>query len=97
MFVFHADRLWFVLPAVLLALLLLDGFIWRVNLAWVRAHGRARHPYAPAFTAAGVLVLLAGLAFLIPAAYVGVLLGAFVLGGGLMWLLHARRWWMRGG
>jgi hypothetical protein len=94
--VFYADRLWFVVPALFIFCFALDAFIWWMNQRWLRRHpGKLRHPYSPLFTAIGVTGVTAGLAFLVPWQYAAVSYGLYVVYGGLMWLLHARRWMFR--
>lgn len=92
----HIDRLPYVIPAGLLACLVLDRFIWAMNRRWLKMHpGKPRHPYSPLFTALGVVITSTCLAFVIPWQYAAVSFGAYCIFGGTMWLLHGRRWWMR--
>lgn len=92
---FYADRLIYVLPALLVFCIALDAFIWWMNARWLKRHSNPRHPYSPLFTAIGVTGVTAGFAFLVPWQYAAVSYGLYVIYGGLMWLLHGRRWMMR--
>jgi len=92
----HIDRLIYVIPAGLIACLLLDAYIWRTNARWLRRHPtKPRHPYSPLFTAIGVTITSGCLAFVIPWQCAAVSFGGYCIFGGLMWILHALRWWMR--
>lgn len=92
----HFARLFYVIPAGLIACLLLDAFIWWMNAKWIRRHpNKPRHPYSPLFTAIGVIITSVCLAFIIPWQYAAVSFGAYCIFGGLMWILHGLRWWMR--
>jgi hypothetical protein len=94
--VFYAENLWFVVPGLFVFCFLLDAFIWWMNQRWLRLHpGKPRHPYSPLFTAIGVTGVSIGLAFLVPWQYAVISFGLYVVYGGLMWLLHARRWMLR--
>lgn len=81
------------------ACLVLDGVIWRVNHWWVERHGATRHPFSPAFTGAGIAIIMAGWAYAVPGHLwlVAAIFASFALwGGGLMWVLHGRRDKFRG-
>ena len=92
----HLDRLIYVVPAGLIACWLLDKWIWKKNRDWLRDHPHnPRHPYSPLFTAIGVVIVHTCSVFVIPWQYVLVDFGGFVIFGGLMWVLHSRRWWLR--
>ena len=64
-----------------------------LNHWWSRRHpAKTRHPFSPAFTALGVLWVLAQCALLLPVEGVLIVLGGFVVNGGTMWILHGVRW-----
>lgn len=88
------------LPVVAIVLLgyciWLDGYIWRKNAEWDKKHpDNPRHPYSPLFTALGVTGIHLALLFLVDWQYVAVSYAAFIIYGGMMWLLHNRRWVLR--
>lgn len=95
-FTFYTDRLIYVLPALLVFCIVLDRHIWRKNQEWLAAHpNQPRHPYSPLFTAYGVTGVTVGLALLVPWQYAAVSYALYIVYGGLMWLLHGRRWMFR--
>lgn len=95
-FVFYAERLWYVIPALFVFCFWLDRHIWKKNEEWLQKHpDQPRHPYSPYFTALGVTGVTVGLAFLVPWQYAAVSYGLYIIYGGLMWLLHGRRWMFR--
>jgi hypothetical protein len=93
---FHTERLIYVVPALFVFCFLLDQFIWWLNHRWLRRHpGNPRHPYSPLFTAIGVTGVTGALALLVPWQYAAVSYALYIVYGGLMWLLHSRRWMFR--
>jgi hypothetical protein len=93
--VFHADRLWYVVPLLFVFCLALDAFIWWLNGRWLERHANPRHPYSPLFTAIGVTGVTIGLGVLTDWRYAAVSYALYIVYGGLMWLLHGRRWMYR--
>lgn len=92
----NLDRLIYVIPAGMIACLLLDAFIWRMNARWLQRHpSKPRHPYSPLFTAIGVTITSVCLALIVPWQYAALSFGAYCIFGGLMWGLHSLRWWLR--
>ena len=90
------------LPHILVALAgcvaLHDWGIWKVNLWWSHRHPtQARHPFSPLFTAIGVSYVCACAAFVIPPRHALFVFSLFFVYGGIMGLLHFRRWWIRQG
>lgn len=74
----------------------LDSFIWWLNLRWDQHNPQnPRHPYSPLFTAIGVSGVCLAMLLIIPWQYVAMFFAVFVVYGGLMWILHARRYWIR--
>ena len=89
-------NLLYIIPVGFIAIILLDVVIWRVNGWWEKRHPtKPRHPFSPAFTAAGVIIVHTCSAFLIPWQYVVTVMGGFVIFGGTMWILHQIRWTKR--
>ena len=87
------QNLLYVIPAGFAAIAILDIVIWRVNGWWEKKHPtKPRHPFSPAFTAGGVVIVHACSAFVIPWQYVLVDFAGFVIFGGTMWILHQIRW-----
>lgn len=92
----NLDRLIYVIPAGVVACLLLDQYIWWMNRRWLKMHpNKPRHPYSPLFTAIGVIIVHTCTAFVIPWRYVLIDFAGFIVFGGLMWYLHSRRWELR--
>ena len=88
------------LPSVLIFLsvcvIIHDWLIWQVNLWWSTHNPtQPRHPFSPLFTAFGVAYVCAGSAFIIPPVYSLIVFILFFIFGGIMGLLHLRRWWIR--
>ena len=94
--IIYTERLTFVIPALFFFCFALDQFIWLLNERWLRLHPQnPRHPYSPLFTAIGVTGVTIGFAFIVPWQYAAVSYALYIIYGGIMWLLHSRRWMFR--
>jgi len=88
------ENLPFVALGLLACVILHDWLIWKVNRWWSNRHPEhPRHPFSPLFTAIGVTYVCIGAACLIPPHLAGLVFVLFFIYGGMMGMLHFRRWW----
>lgn len=92
----HLSRILPVAIGLFIYCIALDAYIWHMNRRWLKKHPKqARHPYSPLFTAIGNIGLTIALGILTHWQIAAVLLILNIVFGGLMWLLHGRRWMFR--
>lgn len=90
------ENLPYVLAGLALCVIIHDRIIWAVNRWWSVKHPhQPRHPFSPLFTAMGTGYVCSGAAFIIPPALAAAVFALFFVFGGIMGLLHFRRWWIR--
>ena len=72
---------------------LLNKYIWRVNLKWAERYpDNSRHPFTPWFVAIGVTGVHLALLLLVDWRYVALAYAVYMVYGGQMWKFHQDRW-----
>lgn len=88
------QNLIYITPIGFIGCLILNYLIIEpVNNWWEKKHPtKPRHPFSPAFTAVGTVMVVWLSAYLIPWQHSLIVLAGFFLFGGTMWILHQIRW-----